>query len=235
MTVGFPDYARLAQQAGDLLWFAQQPANSNPSSPVIDVAGFTHVVVPWYGAGGNADIELGANWYYDQGETFKLFPFAWMPPPQQTAVEILPCYSRWMAFGWEWFRGNTAFQPVMFVYGLNSGVEQLLMQTGPRPYLVSTVSVGAGATQNVGPGEYYRGSMTLMIHHDTNATWHAHLDYYEVTTGAWVTYAQFNASHTTQDLATQVYLPPAPVRVALINDDTSTRSMTVSMGPGRET
>jgi len=97
------------------------------------------------------------------------------------------------------------------------------------PILLFNGGVAAGGNHIQTAVTVIGGPATLFLHHATNNSWHANIEYWDWASGSWLTFGQWDGTTFNTGGSFPIQLPAAPIRVSLTNSDTSGRSMIASI------
>lgn len=229
MTTGYQDFGRTVQtNVLPLLVVNQVVGGSNvlPAEYVGDI-GFIDVFADT--AGLNDHYSIGLRWWDNANETTYAGQDNFVTGPgMETGIQY-KARGRYLSAivanndatdvnpVQVYFRGSNAQARV------NAGNQQA------APIAWTDQTVNASSTVFVNATTVVPGPATLAVQHNTNNTWACELQFWNVAARAWQRFAHWDASSAGQSLITGVTLPAAPVRIALINNETVNRTMFASL------
>lgn len=173
--------------------------------------------------------EVLIEWYVDSaGSTFIGFT-NWTIPPGIFYMNKVPCVSRY-------YRvrvipvGLTGTGSILFlVYGTNGDQENQLTQNTAQPLKYANVSLGANVINTSGVFGPFGGVVQATVDDNVNNKWTFWMEYYDEQSQAWTQFITWHGTDKGQSFADTVYLPYAPVRFNIRNDDTVTHTFIVSV------
>lgn len=225
MTVGYPDYARRSEANVLPLISFSQVVNGQTLTAYEYVGDIPYLEIAWdtTGLGDNYQIQL--SWSDDdQGNTFSGYS-------QITAGPSMT--------GWVSFKSKGRYVQLIVGNKQNVDVSPITIyvrgsDTPPGPYdsgyqaaplLLYNASVSASSSHTENAVTVIGGRATIYLHHATNASWNASIDYWDYVGAQWLTFGQWDGSEFGTGGSWPIVLPMAPVRVKLTNSDTSGRTM----------
>ena len=96
------------------------------------------------------------------------------------------------------------------------------------PFL-HNVSIGAGVVRTDNLVHLLTGPVILCATGEGSGTWHIYLDYWNFGSKTWVTFWRYDTGGNTNGIDLPINLPPAPVRVNMSNDGTSSHQFLYSI------
>lgn len=233
MSVGYPDYVRRVQQAG---------------IPIIDV----NQVVGAAPYNGTRQFVAGYNWldlfidtsfltnhyyiqlfFYDDPVTTKIIaqPF-WIFDAGILNNISIPVAGQWVRIYAAAYEG-TDVNPLV-IHVRSNPVRHLPadVYSGGVALMYVNQSVAAAATFDTPTAGTHPGPATWALHHGTDNTWTASLQFWDFVSGTWKTFISVEGSDYGKSILQKVTLPTNPVRMEMTNNSAGNRTFIGSLITG---
>lgn len=229
MSVGYPDYTRVARDGGYLLYGA---ANVTPP---YNIPLFSSYVGNWpyltlaLNVNSTADFIRVVIAYYsdDTFSTIVAFRYA-IRAGADFSVTQYANLTEWCQVWYQTISGN----PVNFigfaVYGTSdpSNTNQLVSTDVPEFFY--NQSVAASTSLNIAPGHVQPGPATLSMCMD-NTAWAVEVQYYDYGSASYLLLTRMSSKIVATGGVWTIGLPDAPLNVFLQNGDAAARFMRISI------
>lgn len=221
---GYPDYARLSMQAGQILNIVSgQNINLNPHTPAINVFGFGYINVGCNDLTLTAHFWIQVAWYTDQGLTNQVATQGYFMPPGGQAVKQFIAIAQWCQVTMIYLSGTTTDQPVMTIYGINVSAEFMNVANVADHIMQNNQSVAASSSFTLTSGTIPPPVVTLALWHDVNTTWHAILSHFDRNLNAFVVALRVEGTTAGRYFVASIDVAPSQLQLQMFNDDTVAR------------
>lgn len=218
---GFPDYARLSNQAGQQLATINDTWHNNVATPAIDTTGFGYVDILWNTVGDTATGIVFITWFTDQALTQQVLVNQFMPVFSSFGVRQFPVIARWLKVQAFYETGPTTDTVLVSVFGSNAFYATARDDSDVIPPCRITQSIAASGEAVSTMGTTYNGPAVWTVVSNTTTNWKAFLEHYDWNTGTWQQlYTLYGARDGNSGIA-NVILPPCPVRMRVDNLDST--------------
>lgn len=224
---GYPDYARLSLQAGQILNIVSgQNINTNPKTPAINTTGFGYLVV------GINDITLTAKfwvqvaYYTDPGLTNQVATQGFFMPPGGQAARQHVVIAQFVQVTMIYLSGTTTDQPVMTIYGINVSAEYMNVANVADHIMQNNQSVAASSSFVLTGSTVPPPVVTVSLWHATNNVWHAILKHWDRNVAAFVEAMHIEGATAGLHFVARIDVAPSQLQLTVFNDDTVARQMT---------
>jgi hypothetical protein len=226
---GFPDYARLATQSGQLLASINAAWSTAPGTGGFDCIGYAYLDMSWNLVGGTSYGAMQVQFYSDAGLTNLIGVDILTMGAGSRGSKQYHVRSRYCAVFAIFNTGNNAEIVNIVVFGTNGPAPYLSDKVQPGPQATFFGGIAAGTTQSILVETTYNGMSSIMASSEAATNWAAYLDFWDTGTTAWVQFAEWMgiAAHTFVNA--NVILPNAPVRMRIFNADAVLRVFTMSV------
>lgn len=225
MSIGYPDFGRQTQTQGDALYSINQNVQAEDLFAILYCGDTPYLEIQWDTTGLNDHYLIQLSFSDDAaGNVFA----------GASSVVTVPTKT-----GWTSYKAKGQYVQLIIRNSENTDVAALSVtvrgtawSAGPydadalaTPILLFNASVGAGGSHTENAITTISGQATIYLHHSTNASWNASIDYFDWLSGTWLTFGQWDGQQFGTGGSFPIVLPAAPVRVKLSNSDTSARTM----------
>ena len=232
MSIGYPDFSRTQAQAGNQLgsFFGQK--QNDPTTGVMDDIGYAYLTMQVNDTGNIHNFQMTITWYDDHGATNIVNTSQFVPVPGSNISYQIPVVSRYV-------RVTVSHQVALdtevvggIVYGSNVLTPQAIVGPQFRPFMTTSISVAAGGNVMINALYTYWGPATFYASTSSGTAYAAQINYYDMAFAAFKTLISLNGATHGADVISRISLPPCPVQMVLINNDSVARTLvgTVTLG-----
>lgn len=229
MTTGYADFGRTVQTNVLPLLVVNAVVGGSDVLPSEYVGDIGYVDVFADTAGLNDHYSIGLRWWDNPGETTYAGQDNFVTGPgMETGIQY-KCRGRYLS---AIVANNDATDtnPVQVYFrGSNSQARVNAGNQQAAPIIWTDTTPAAGGSVFVIATTVVPGPATFAVQHNSNASWDAELQFWNVAAKAWQRFVHYNGTVIGQSLIAPVTLPAAPVRMLLVNNDTVARTMFASL------
>lgn len=218
--IGNPDWQRRYTTSAVPLYTASYNDGIDSVSGILDSNGYQYLLITTNGAGSTVYARVKVDWFQDQNATLQMGSTTYTIPPGVFIVQKIPVATRFFKLEIGNVGGATGHTIQATIYGTNADQENILTQNTDTPFATQNNSVAAGATLTVIASGIFGGEVMMNIDDNVNNLWTAWVEYYNWSTQAWTQFWSAHGKDKGQGWTERIYLPYAPIRMNVRNDDT---------------
>lgn len=222
--IGSPDWQRRYVTSAVPLLTLIYPDNVNSVSPIQDSNGYQYLMMSTNSATSTVYAHVKVDWYQDAAATVPMGNTDWTIPPQSFIVIKVPVVTRYYKVEIGNVGGATGSNISLAVYGTDADQENLLTQNTAIPLYRFSGSIAAGATMTTIVAGVFGGEVMVTNDDSVNNKWTEWMEYYDWTTQLWTQFWSVHGTDKGQAWNDRVFLPYAPTRINVRNDDTVAHS-----------
>lgn len=216
MSIGYPDYARLSQQGGVLLYSG---TGIVPQNTIL----FQGYVGPWPyinlfadTASGSENVNIILEWYSDATFT-TLVGFRYAPRNQYSiSATQYANLSPWLRVFYTTASGNPISWSLISVYAATGAASPNALLSADAPLFTSDASILANTSETYQVEHVSYGDAQFIVS-TALATWYVNFSYQDATSYALVFYAQINSSWAGSGGAFNLPAPDSPIQLVVHN------------------
>ena len=217
---GFPDYARLATQAGVQLGAISAAWNTNPNTGSMDCVGYGYLNITWDMVGGTSYGTIQVQFYSDPALTNLVSAELLTSGAGQRGSRQYPVKSRYCVVFAIFNTGLNTETVKLVVYGTNAYAPDLADRVKPGPQAFGHALIAAGGDARILCETTFNGVAFLWVHMGEGGGWAGYVEFWDTGTSAWVNMAGSISSSNPVNWTEQIVLPSAPVAIHWYNLDT---------------
>lgn len=230
--IGNPDWQRRYNFSAVPLFSFSFTDTGAVATAVFDANGYEYIMVSVNTGSSVVFGHLVFTWSQDSAGAIPVDTHAFTFGPGSTQTIKLPVLTRYYFFNYTPSAGGTGQQVKGTIYGTNADQENLLTQNTDIPIIWANPSILAGATDTETYNATCGFGAVVMIDDGGNNLWTGTLQYYDFPTQSWKSFWRARGAAAGQTITQLVYLPYAPVRLQVTNNDTAVHTFILSMvGP----
>lgn len=224
--LGNPDWQRRYSTSAVAIYAADYLDSGNHVSGALDTNGFQYLIVSMNNATSTTYSHVQVHWFEDAALTLQLGTTDCTIPPHQFSVLKAPVVTRFYTVEVDAVPASTGNPVHITVYGTNADQENLLTQNTSQPTYRFSGSIAAGATQTTLVPGMFGGEAMITNDDSVNNKWTGWLEYYDWSTMGWLQFWSVHGTDKGQTWVERVFLPYAPIRANIRNDDTVAHPLT---------
>lgn len=230
--IGNPDWQRRYTVSAVPLLDLTYADSLNEVSGVVDSNGYQYLLVTTNATSSGAFLHVKVDWFRDAAATQQMGDTDWTLAPNAFTVIKVPVITRYFKLEIGPVGGVTGNTLEALVYGTNSDQENMMTQNTSYPLLHAEPTIAGANTDTEQMGGIFGGPVNLFISDNANNLWTASVQYYDWRDQTWTTFWRVYGSAVGQTITQQIYLPYAPIRIQITNNDTNPHSFFESLvGP----
>lgn len=222
---GYQDYARVAAQAGEVLYNVTAVISTFPTSGALDSNGFGFLNFT-FNASAIPDIfTVSVFFYADSALTINLTNQTVMPAPNTTSAYQIPVVGRYFKVAVNWNTGPGTGNFGLQVFGANNPARRIQSPNEGAPFMTGPLALAGGASQTLTNVITYEGEACVNVGSSGGNKWQFQLQYLSDVTFAYVTLMLVAGSDVGNSWVQRIFLPNCPVQCVVTNTDTSAHTI----------
>lgn len=187
---------------------------------VTDANGYQYLLLSAATFSSTATTRVQVRWSVDSAGSTILGVTDFVILPNAFQVLKVPVMTRYYQIETTLVSASGSGTMSLIIYGTNADQDDLLTQSTAIPMAAINASLGANVSQQVVMGGMYGGRVFATFNHAGNNKWTGWFEYYDWSAQAWIIFYNVRGLDKGQSWSEQVWLPYAPVRCNMRNDDT---------------
>lgn len=218
--VGNPDWQRRYVFSAAPLRTDTFSAAVQVVSPLLDNNGFQYLLHTVNSTGSTAFSSMQFSWYTDAAGTNLLTGTVVTVGPGFAQTFKIPCMTRYYKVNTTPVSASPTGTLITTTYGTNADQVAMLSEVIQNPMVSMSASLGASVSQNALMPSSLGGRVFVTVNHGGNNKWTAWLEYWDSSAQAYKIFYNMRGGDKGQSWGEHIWLPFAPIRVNMRNDDT---------------
>lgn len=228
-TQGYPDYQRVSAQAGDVIWSTTEPASPSWTSGVQDAHGYSYLNISVNALDTTAYAWIQVAWQLTSDGTGELSTYAFTPTPGGEQTLQVPVISRYFTVNSIYISGPATDVVSVIVFGCNAIANPGINSQPGTPVISYSKAIAAGVTDTTFGTTTIQGGATLSFTDTGGTKYELLIDFFNLSTGTWQTMLIYFGGQMGQSFSQHIGIPPAPLRVRTVNQDTVDHSFVLAL------
>jgi hypothetical protein len=227
--IGNPDWQRRYTTSAAPILTAVYPDNTNSISPLSDSNGYEYLTLIVNMGTSTVFARAVVIWYQDDAGTIQMATTTFVVGPQSSNAIKIPVISRFYTVSIGNVGGATGQNILLAVYGTNADNDNLLTQNTDQPQARASATIAAGGTLSTPVIGTFGGEVMMTMEMSGTAMWTAFVEYYDWSTKTYITFWTVRGLDKGMAYAERIFLPYAPVRMNIRNDDSTSHVLVQAM------
>lgn len=229
---GFPDYSRYEANAGRTLAILDTPLSNGPATAVLSTTGFSYITIMNNSVGVTTNYEIFIEWMTVPTQAPPLMVQQIGPSFTSNNVIQVPVIGEWCRILHVAYIGPANESPISYIFGSNAYVGVPSVGSINAGIINGKQVVPAGSNDFQQSSGTYMGHVTVTCGNHQNNLWSCNLEWFNPALDTWnILYIWDGATYGIAAIS-DVYIPPYPMRLNALNNDTSPQTFLLTMQPG---